>query len=183
MQVDSFIFMKVGPHARETLEDTVARKREEIRNGGYSIWGYGGSACHPTKQTQPFIQEYGSPVLLMNPVLPTSRESFDIPDKISTQYSIDGVVWQDLPSHVKVTGSKWAFWISEYKDTNDSIDLADFSVAAGPSKGRSGSHYIYSRSDKGVFTRHQGSKEDRLPKVVKIRYQCTLVPPYCTFVR
>ena len=40
------IYMKVGVHARETLEEIIARKTQEIRDEGFAMWGYGGG-CHP----------------------------------------------------------------------------------------------------------------------------------------
>jgi len=36
------LFMKVGVHAQETLEDIIRRKSEEIEKEGFAMWGYGG---------------------------------------------------------------------------------------------------------------------------------------------
>ena len=57
---DGILFMKVGVHARESLEDIIARKDEEIRQAGYALWGYGGSTCHPSTMVQPFGEAIGA---------------------------------------------------------------------------------------------------------------------------
>jgi hypothetical protein len=59
----NILYMKVGIHAQETLEDIIARKTREIDEAGYAFWGYGGNTCHPTTKVQPFVQrgvEHGS---------------------------------------------------------------------------------------------------------------------------
>ena len=38
---DGILFMKVGVHARESLEDIIERKDKEIRDAGYALRGYG----------------------------------------------------------------------------------------------------------------------------------------------
>ena len=52
------LFMKVGVHAQETLEDIVARKMGEIDKAGYGLWGYGGNTCHPGTMVQPFAEKF-----------------------------------------------------------------------------------------------------------------------------
>ena len=47
------LYMKVGTHARETLEDIIRRKTKEIEDTGYAFWGYGGNTCHPRTMVQP----------------------------------------------------------------------------------------------------------------------------------
>ena len=39
---DAVLFMKVGTHAEERLEDILKRKQREIDEAGYAMWGYGG---------------------------------------------------------------------------------------------------------------------------------------------
>ena len=36
------LFMKVGTHAQEKLEEIIRRKSREIEETGYGMWGYGG---------------------------------------------------------------------------------------------------------------------------------------------
>src|ERR1700761_2612989 len=52
-----FLYMKVGTHAKETLEDIIRRKSQEIEQAGYAMWGYGGNTCHPQTMVQPFARE------------------------------------------------------------------------------------------------------------------------------
>ena len=51
------IVMKVGFHAGEEWNEIIARKQGEISSTGVTFWGYGGSACHPLRQVQPFAHE------------------------------------------------------------------------------------------------------------------------------
>ena len=53
------IFMKVGTHANELLSDILKRKRQEIEDAGFALWGYGGNTCHPLTMVQPFAQDAG----------------------------------------------------------------------------------------------------------------------------
>jgi hypothetical protein len=53
---EAFIFMKIGSHAGETLEQILERKQREIERTGRSFWGYGGASCHPLTQLQPFAR-------------------------------------------------------------------------------------------------------------------------------
>ena len=62
---NGIFFMRVGTHARETLDEIVARKIHEIDCLGYTFWGYGGNTCHPTMIVQPFAQERAGDVLIV----------------------------------------------------------------------------------------------------------------------
>src|SRR5258706_290594 len=53
---NAFIFMKIGSHAGENLEEILERKQREIEVAGRTFWGYGGPPCHPLKQVQPFAR-------------------------------------------------------------------------------------------------------------------------------
>ena len=52
------LYMKVGTHARESLEDIIARKTKEIEDAGLAFWGYGGNTCHPQTMVQPFARKF-----------------------------------------------------------------------------------------------------------------------------
>jgi len=68
----AFVFMKIGNHAGETFKSILRRKNQEYRKTGRIFWGYGGSACHPINQVQPFVRIYekqnGSIYVLMQEV-------------------------------------------------------------------------------------------------------------------
>ncbi len=84
------VYMKVGTHARESLPDIIDRKRREIADAGYALWGYGGSTCHPLTSVQPFardfIQRGGIIYLVMQPM---ESKHFAIPDR-AEEFSVDG---------------------------------------------------------------------------------------------
>ena len=67
------LFMKVGTHASESLDDIIARKTLEIEKAGFAMWGYGGNTCHPTTMVRPFAAEFenkgGTLYLCMQPIL------------------------------------------------------------------------------------------------------------------
>lgn len=150
---NAFIFMKVGNHAGEDFEAIMARKREELRRTGRSFWGYGGSACHPLTQVQPFarlqVKQYGSIYLLMEPV-----DSKADPDLVpATEYSEDGVTWKPIPDGITVTGSRYAIILDEIKPGELELPLDEFVVGIGPNRGKSGADYLRGRVDKACLVR------------------------------
>lgn len=42
------LYMKVGMHAGESLEDILERKQAEVDRVGFAMWGYGGPTCPPS---------------------------------------------------------------------------------------------------------------------------------------
>ena len=54
----AFIYMKVGPHGGETLDEILSRKARELEKADRIFWSYGGSILHPETQVQPFAQEW-----------------------------------------------------------------------------------------------------------------------------
>src|SRR5688500_1058729 len=105
---DSFLYMKVGTHAREDLSEIIARKRREIEDEGFSLWGYGGNTCHPTRTVQPFaVRSPGPIVLAMQPMTSTH---FAEPVR-AEEFSADGINWRDVPSGINVLGSRYALSI------------------------------------------------------------------------
>src|SRR6476620_8025567 len=97
---DGFLYMKVGTHAQETLADIVQRKRLEIEQAGYALWGYGGNTCHPVSMVQPFAREYvkksGRIYLCMQPMV---SKHFAEPLRAS-KFSADGITWQEIPAPI-----------------------------------------------------------------------------------
>ena len=66
------VYMKVGTHANEPFDEIFERKRKEIADEGFALWGYGGNTCHPLSMVQPFAQsitEQGGVIrLVMQPM-------------------------------------------------------------------------------------------------------------------
>ena len=52
------VYMKVGTHANEPLDQILDRKLKEIDEAGVAFWGYGGSTCHPVTTVQPFARTF-----------------------------------------------------------------------------------------------------------------------------
>lgn len=146
-----FIFMKVGTHAREELSDIVARKRKEIEDEGYALWGYGGNTCHPLTTVQPFARDYvtsGGVVYLCMQSM-TSRH-FAVPER-AAEFSVDGFRWQNVPPGINVLGSRYAMAIDQLREEEFDLALENTQVVAGMSSGRRGDEYISGRVDKGLL--------------------------------
>ena len=133
---DKFIFMKVGDHAAEAWEQILERKRREYDEAGMIFWGYGGNACHPINQVQPFaklvLKEMDDIVVVMEYI-----HSNADPDIVAaTEYSQDGVLWEQIPSGIKVTGSRYALVLGEIQPGDLEVSLNQYEVAIGPSPAR-----------------------------------------------
>lgn len=180
---ESFVFMKVGDHAGESFDAIIKRKRQEAQAAGRIFWGYGGSACHPLTQVQPFVKtrlkKQGAVYLLMEPVHSTAE-----PDVVpATEFSNDGVNWQPIPEGIEVTGSRYALVLSEIIPGDLEIDPDDYEVGIGPSRGRRASRYIRGRTDKACLIRGQSDKSGIVDKGHHITYVAPLAEPYAVLLR
>jgi hypothetical protein len=179
------LFMKVGTHAQESLEDIIARKTREIEEAGYGLWGYGGNTCHPQTMVQPFAKAFerrGETIqLCMHPM--DSKHRAD--PLRADEFSADGVNWDVIPAAIRVLGSRYALVIKSLRRDEFELPLDRTSVAVGPSKGLPGASYISGRVDKAcleVADSRMLSNTARNP-VVKIGLVADLVPPYAGYVR
>ena len=145
------IFMKVGLHAQENIEDIVKRKRQEFEETGSIFWGYGGNTCHPLTMVQPFAQEVeasGNEVLI---VMQKINSKHAAPPEIAKQYSDDGVNWQPIPKGIEVRGSRFALILDELSINEFDLDLGELEVGVGRSRGRRADQYLIGQADKGCF--------------------------------
>src|SRR2546423_7201032 len=98
------LFMKVGTHAQEPLPKIIERKRREIQDAGFSLWGYGGNTCHPLTTGQPFargfVQRSGAIYLCMHPM---DSPPFALPAPAAS-FSLDGIHWEDIPAAINALG-------------------------------------------------------------------------------
>lgn len=177
---DAFIFMKIGSHAGETLDQILERKQREIEQAGRSFWGYGGSSCHPLTQVQPFARTFtqqASGIYLLMEYIHSTADPDIIP---ATQYSTDGVQWEEIPAGINVTGSRYALVLDEILPGELEVPLDNYSVGIGQSRGKSASEYLSGRIDKACLTRdaeqRQGSTSSRAPR--KASYIAKLIEPY-----
>ena len=178
------IFMKVGTHAQETLEDIIERKKKEIRDAGFALWGYGGNTCHPNSMVQPFAKSYekkGSEIFLCMQEMDSRH--FATPVR-ADQSSPDGINWKDIPKAVNVLGSRYALVIKDLEKQEFDLPLKQTRVAVGNSIGRAGDLYISGRVDKAcleVLDEADVAASDK--KAIHIGLVAKLADPYAVFLR
>jgi hypothetical protein len=175
------LFMKIGFHADEDLESIIARKRREQEESGMIFWGYGGVACHPTKQVLPFVYEAIFNNRLPYLAMSVTQSRFAGPAKCAKEYSTDGKSWLPLPAGVTVKGSKYAVICKNLEPIQKQIDLSMYGVSVGPSRGKALSDYLKYRVDKACAT----LSDEPLPstKLTDISYVAEIVNPYSVFLR
>lgn len=179
-----FVFMKVGTHAQEPLEEILKRKRQEIAEEGFALWGYGGNTCHPLRMIQPFVRDYvelGETLYLV--MQPMNSQHFAVTER-AAEYSADGITWAPAPRGINVIGSRFAMAIDDLRDEVFDLQLADTRVAYGMSAGKRGDRYIKGHVDKGCLEVVDpdvtgGGQMDS----VRIGLVARLVEPYAVLVR
>ena len=178
----SFILMKIGYHVNETLEEIITRKQKEQSICGKIFWGYGGTLCHPITQVVPFMQK----VIQKDIITPVFAMSFT-PSRFNTtlrtsqEYSLDGKIWNTLPTGVMVTTSKQAIVCRNLQRVDQALNLSKYEVAVGPSKGKPLSKYLSYRTDKACAILSEKSNSNN--KVLKINYIAEIIEPYAVCLR
>ena len=179
------IFMRVGNHAGETFESILERKRRELEAAGKIFWGYGGTTLHPIKHVQPFaklwVAQQGSIHIVMEQI-----DSKADPDVLpATEFSVDGLNWEAIPSGIEVTGSRYAIVLDEIKPGQLDFDLENFEVGIGPSKGKNAAQYVRGRVDKGCFVSKESNEAESTGsrRVVPIGFQARILEPYAVMLR
>jgi hypothetical protein len=184
------LYMKVGTHAQETLDDIIRRKTREIEEAGIAFWGYGGNTCHPQNMVQPFAKDYeerGQTIFLC--MHPMASKHFAHPVR-ADEFSIDGIRWEIIPSAINVLGSRYALVIKNLRKDNFDLPLNLTQVAVGNSMGSRGSNYIKGRVDKaclqvvGDLTGQKavGAAEEA-SEVQHIGLVAELAAPFAVYVR
>ncbi len=145
------LYMKVGTHAQETLDDIIARKTREIEQAGFALWGYGGNTCHPQTMVQPFARSFaerGQPIRLVMQKMDSKHFAHPVR---AEEYSIDGIKWEIIPPAINVLGSRYALVINNLRKEEFELRLDRTRVAVGNSVGASGSKYISGKVDKACL--------------------------------
>jgi hypothetical protein len=183
------IFMKVGTHAQEPLEDIIRRKQKEIEQAGIAMWGYGGGTCHPLTMVQPFARSFekrgGAIYLCMEQM--ESRHFAE--QKRAEQSSSDGMTWNDIPTAINVLGSRYALIIKDLRRDDFDLPLDSTRVAVGNQMGKAGSSYISGRVDKACLeitnARATGVQEAATDNdsMTHISLVARLEAPYAVFLR
>lgn len=175
------LYMKVGTHANESLEDIIARKQKEIEDEGFALWGYGGNTCHPTSMVQPFAARLslaGAPLILaMKPMI---SKHYAEPIR-AEESSVDGVSWQTIPKGVNARGSRFALVLDSLERTEVELPLDATQVAVGRSMGKSGDQYIRGRVDKACLDWTAGAGSGLSP--VTIELVANVIAPHAVFLR
>ena len=179
------LYMKVGTHAQESLDDIITRKSREIDSLGYAMWGYGGNTCHPSTMVRPFADSFaqrGRPIhLAMEKV-----HSKHFAEPLSAaEYSEDGMSWNVIPDEISVRGSRYALVIDSLESADLLLPLTSTRVPLGRSYGRLGSHYVTGRVDKACLELLNPIVPDAQsdPITRPIQLVARLRTPYAVFLR
>jgi hypothetical protein len=178
------LYMKVGTHADEPLDSIFERKRREIIDAGFSLWGYGGNTCHPLTMVQPFARSYeekgGTIHLCMHPM---NSNHLAVTTR-AEEFSVDGINWQVVPDGINVTGSRYALAIRNLRIEKFRLPLAQTRVAVGISAGVAGARYISGRVDKACLeVTGEPVTDGSIEESEEIGLVAELVKPYAVFVR
>jgi hypothetical protein len=174
----SILYMKVGTHAQEDFEEILVRKRKEIDEAGFSMWGYGGNTCHPTTMVQPFARATSKPIILA--MHPMQSRHFAEPLR-AREFSADGIKWNLIPSRINVLGSRYALCIDDLEKVSETLNLSDTRVAVGNSRGLAGDKYVRGRVDKACLE-IVGPSADT-PRTTEIGVVARIVEPYAVLLR
>ena len=178
------LYMKVGTHAQEPLDEIIARKTKEIESTGVAFWGYGGSTCHPQTMVQPFAKIYerqGNVIYLCMELIDSSHFAEAIR---ADEYSIDGLEWKEVPRHIDVLGSRYALVIKNLRTGQFDLHLKRTKVALGNSRGTNGSRYVRGRVDKAcLVVTEEAASEAPEESSAQIGLVAELVNPYAVYVR
>lgn len=180
------LFMKVGTHANEPLDEIIARKQAEIDAAGFALWGYGGNTCHPTTMVQPFARDFelrGEAIYLV--MQPMESSHFAVSAR-AEELSINGIDWEPIPAPINVVGSRYALAIQNLEIVEFQLPLDHTRVAVGNSRGRRGDEYIKGRVDKAVLEVVDDESAGSIrteSSSIEIGLAAELVKPYAVFVR
>lgn len=183
---DGLLFMKVGIHAQESLEDILERKNKEIADAGVAFWGYGGNTCHPRTMVQPFVKQFeakGNRIRLFMQEIDSNH--FAEPVR-ADEYSEDGINWKSIHKDIHVRGSRYALVIKGLRKAEVDIPIEHTKVAIGLSEGQSGGKYIQGRVDKGCLVLASApptSESSVVPRIIKTQLVADIVEPYAVFLR
>ena len=177
------LFMKVGVHAKESLEDIIQRKQQEYNEAGMIFWGYGGSTCHPSKHVQPYAREISQKGREVFLVMQEINSNHFAEPKAAEEYSEDGFIWKPVPKGIEVRGSRYALVLDNLEFENFDLNLQDLNVAIGPSRGKLAANYIKGQNDKGCFELHPGHTPREESDIKLISLYAHLKEPYAVHLK
>ena len=181
LSYNNIIYMKYGVHASESIESIVKRKMQEIEVCQKMFWGYGGTICHPTNQVQPFLERNLSKGEKTYLLLSKTLSELNNDPTVALAYSVNHQEWVPIPEGITVLGSKYAIICKNIQQCNFSIDLADYVVPIGNSKGRKLSDYIQGQVSKacGQYCKNTDKSASR---IVNITLCAEITEPFAVFL-
>ncbi len=177
------IFMKVGVHARESLEDIIKRKQDEYAKAGMIFWGYGGNTCHPRTIVQPFARQFQENGKSIHLVMHKMESKHFAAPELAKEYSEDGVDWYPVPNGIEVKGSRFGMVIGGITEEEFDLNLCNAIVSVGPSRGRIAIDYLKGQVDKGCFEIIDAAGEPTDGAITQIDITAPLMHPYAVFLR
>jgi hypothetical protein len=179
---NGLIFMKIGLHAQESIDDIIKRKRQEFDKAGKIFWGYGGNTCHPTSMVQPFAKEVSSRKGAVLLVMHKMNSKHNAPPALANEYSDDGINWQPIPKGIQVRGSRYALVLDQLQDIELELPLDQLGVAIGRSRGAVAESYLRGHVDKGCFEIMKGNAAPT-KETKHIDLVASVKAPYAVFLR
>jgi hypothetical protein len=176
------LYMKVGTHAKEELADIIARKRKEIEDAGFAMWGYGGNTCYPTSMVQPFAKKFEAQGMPIHLIMQKMNSRHYAEQVRSARYSVDGANWIDMPAGINVLGSRYALVLKNLEEHDDVLNLSATRVAVGPNEGRLGSRYVKGQADKACLEVVAPEEVNDVAQKVQIDLTAELAAPYAVFL-
>lgn len=182
---DGLLFMKIGTHAKESLQDIISRKADEIKEAGFGMWGYGGNTCHPSTMVQPFAEAFTQGGKTIHLCMEEMESNHLAEPLCAAEFSVDGVTWETIPEPIKVLGSKYALVIDSLYPEKFILPLDQTRVPVGPSTGRIGSRYVKGRVDKACLEilEQPELNNEAPPRDIPISLVAKLKEPYAVFLR
>ncbi len=186
---EAIIYIKVGTHAGETIDEIISRKQGEEKRAGLFFWGHGSGMLNPSTRVIPFVEESRHrgimPKVLMHIMYRNSGKNYSSNSHIAQYYSIDNKNWKPIPKGILVTGSKYALVCKNLRKVETFIDLGMYKVANGKGKGMLLNSYIRYRVDRACAFLKDPLPEDlaRSDTTVEISYVTDLVEPYAVFLK
>ena len=163
----NIIFMKYGFHASEKGYAIIERKLAEEKACGMTMWGYGGTICHPLNQVQPFLTENYNAGEKTYLVLSRIETTWRGATSKAQFFSEDRNDWIPIPDEINVLGSKYALICRRFERVEIELNLFDYKVPLGKSAGSYLADYIVGHVTKGCGRLSQENSLT-IPKLVTI---------------
>lgn len=131
----AFVWCIAGPHIDEQIDGIVERKQRDIEQFGWCLWSYGGirGPAHPTTQVRPLAERYSNSDVL--PLLmPIKGKAWPVGQRF-TGYRVepggDVIALPDGMSPVTGGRGAWAFYLTDLRRTDDTIDVGAYVMPFG----------------------------------------------------